>query len=327
MKLHATTLLAALVIALASGQAHAGRGIVIIGGNAEAPRRNIVGDAVNDAAAKAGWQVVTSPLTKQDTQRLLSCPDPSLYTCVPNTLASGGIDRLFVVKVDTGATGTGEPQVTIDATLIGTEPKTLVSNKKHCNHCADDELRAQSAALAVSMINDLAQRSGRTVLDVKTKPSGARILLDGKEIGFSDARFSIPPGSHQITLEKPGHLTKTIDAAIAEGSTKALDETLVPSGTQDVGPVASRSRLPTFLLVGGLVLVGGGVTMFVLDEDPSPTGGRKYVNTGPLGVVVGGAGIVAIGAGAYLWHASKKTSTPTVSFVRGGAVVGWSKSL
>lgn len=328
MKLHATILVASLVAALASGHAYAGRGIVIIGGSAEAPRRNIVGDAVNDAATKAGWQVVASPLSNRDTERLLSCTDPSLYACVPSTLAANGIDRLFVVKVDNATTPAGEPQVMIDATLIGTEPKTLVSNKKHCDHCADDELRAASAALATGMINDLAQRSGRTVLDVKTTPSGARILLDGKEIGYSDARFSIPPGPRQITLEKPGYLTKTIAVTIDEGSTKALDERLVASGSQDDHPVSSRSRLPTILLVGGLVFVGAGVTMVVVDEDPSPTGGRKYVNTGPLGVVVGGAGLVTVGASVYLWRTSKKkTSTPTVSFVPGGAVVGWSKSL
>ncbi|MGN6108702.1 MAG: PEGA domain-containing protein [Kofleriaceae bacterium] len=327
MKLHATSLLAALVVVLASGQAHAGRGIVLIGGNAEAPRRHVVSGAVNDAARKAGWQVVDSPLSKQATQRLLSCPDPSLYACVPNTLVPDGIDHLFVIKVDSGTTEAGAPLVTIDATLIGTEPRMLVSNKKHCDHCADDELRAESSSLATGMINDLAQRSGRTVLDVKTTPSGARILLDGKEIGYSDARFSIPPGPHQITLEKPGHLTKTIDTMIDEGSTKALEETLVTSGTRDVRPAAARSRLPAILLVGGVVLIGGGVAMVALDDDPSLTGGRKYFNGAPLGIAIGSAGIVSLGVGAYLWRTSKKTSTPTMSFVPGGAVVGWSKSL
>ena len=327
MKLYATSVLAALVVALASGPALAGRGIVIVAGTAEAPRRDIVGDAVTDAATTAGWQVVASPLSRPDTQRLLSCPDSSLYPCVPDSLATAGIDRLFVVKVDSRTTEAGAPQVTIDATLIGTEPRHLVANKKHCDHCADDALRAQAAELAVGMLNDLAQRSGRTVLDVKTRPTGARILLDRKEIGFSDARFSIWPGTHLITLEKPGYLTRMIDARIEEGSTTMLDEPLVASAPRDVGPVASRSRLPRVLLAGGIVLLGGGVTMYLVDEDPSPRGGRAYVNTGPLGLAVGAAGIVAVGASAYLWRTPTKSSSPTVSFVPGGATIGWSKRL
>ncbi len=102
--------------------------------------------------------------------------------------------------------------------LIGIGPRALVANQKHCYHCADDELRAETAALAEGLLDDLAQRSGRTVLDIKTVPAGARILFDGKEVGFSDARFSIAPGKHQVTLEKAGHLTKTIDVDVGEGT-------------------------------------------------------------------------------------------------------------
>lgn len=327
-----TSLLVTFLVVLATGRlAHAGSGVVIIGGDVGAPRRDLVGDAVREAATKAGWTLVPS-LSKQATQALLACADPTLYACVPDSLASDGIDRLFVIKAKKATTESGEPQVILDATLIGIDPRTLVSDQQHCDHCADDQLRAETAALAQAMIAELAQRSGRTVLDVKTSPPGARIWLDSKEIGFSDARYSISPGTYQVRLELAGHLTKTIEIHVDEGSTKSLDETLAPSGTSVEDPKqkgARRSRTAALALgIGGLVGVAGGVTMVLVDQDPSPTHGRHYLNSGPWGYAVGGAGLLAVGIDVYLWRdSSEPASTPTVSFVPGGAVLGWSKDL
>jgi hypothetical protein len=321
MKRHLPKLLFAL---LANAHlADAGNGVIVVGGTADGPRRTLVGDAVNASAARAGW-TVAEPLPQQDTERLLTCKDPTLYACMPTTLAHSGVDRLFVVKVDNSTTDNGEPRISLNATVIGLDPRTLVADMKHCEHCADDELRTVMAALADNLISDLAQRSGRTVLDVKTDPAGARIRFDGKDIGYSNARFSIPPGNHQVTLEKPGYLTKTIEVAVPEGTSKPLDETLVSSKAN-----AHRSRMPLALLITGLAGVAGGITLVVLDKDPGPSVGYRYLDSARWGYGLGGAGIVALGLSVYTWRTSKPpASTPTVSIVPGcGAVVGWSKSL
>jgi len=329
MKLLAKQLsLVVLVISMVNaGAAHADKGIIVIGGNADPLRRNAVGDAVKDSATKAGWIVAPSPLTKQESQRLLACNDPTLYPCVPASLATGGIERLFVIKVDAGTTDGGEPQLIIDVTLIGTNPQGLVSEKKHCDHCADDQLKLQSSSLAAGMLQELATRSGRTVLDVKSDPPGARITLDGKMVGLTNARFNIYPGEHQITLEKSGYGSRTRKVTIQDGSTEEVAEQLRSSTQPAVESSTTGSRLPVALFGVGVAAVVGGGVMILVDQDPSPTGNRNYWNTAPWGVAIGVAGLATIGLSYYFWHDAKAHSAPTAALVPGGAVIGWSKSL
>jgi hypothetical protein len=60
-----------------------------------------------------------------------------------------------------------------------------------------------------------------TLLYVRKDPPGAKVLLDGKELGKSDDLFAVPPGVGRIVVELDGYTPGTKDATIrAEGVTR-----------------------------------------------------------------------------------------------------------
>jgi hypothetical protein len=195
-------------------------GSVVVGGGAEDHDRRVVGAAVAVAAREAGWSLPREPVTKHDADRLLDCGDHGTpWACIPASLGGRGIRRIFVFAVDRNLSDSGAPMVVLTARLIVTAPQALVVRQRFCEHCADDRLAEASIELARQLLQDLAVRSGRTILEVESSPPGARITLDGLPIGATNATFNTFPGAHVVVVEKLGYLAATRSVIAEEGKT------------------------------------------------------------------------------------------------------------
>jgi hypothetical protein len=327
----AAALLAAIgVLALGHGvgEAHGEPGIVVVGGSADDHARSTVAAAIESRVKEAGWSLAGSRLTAQEVAGLIACKDAQPVGCVPASLAAAGVRRVVAVTVDPAAGDDGSPEFVLVGRLIVTSPPASSSNKRHCDHCADDRLAQESTVLVEGMLRELASQSGRTVIDIRSDPPGAAIVLDGNRIGVTNATFNTFPGTHVVALEKPGYEAASREVVVEEGMTARVALTLRPSSARTEIRRPRRSRLvPGLVLGGGLAAVAGGVLLYVVDEDPSPTGGKKYWDTAPAGIAVGIGGVALAGVGSFLlWRAGRAdASTPTASVVPGGAVVGWAR--
>ncbi|HEX3759810.1 MAG TPA: PEGA domain-containing protein [Kofleriaceae bacterium] len=301
--------------------ARADDGSVVIGGAAEDRDRSVVGAAVAATARAAGWALSRDPVAALDIDRLLACSDPVRpWACVPASLGSHGIRRIFVFAVDHKLTASGAPMVVLTAKLIVQAPQGLAVRQRFCEHCADDRLTGASTELARQLLQDLAVRSGRTVLDVASTPPGARITLDGQPIGATNATFNTFPGAHVVVIEKPGYRAERRTVIAAEGKTAAVAVVLAPVD-RGGGPERRSRALPVALITGGaLAAIAGGVLL-----DLGGRGGvhdkYRYVGATPAGAALGLAGVAAIAAGIYLgW----RTPAPAgVAFAGRAIVAGW----
>ena len=68
---------------------------------------------------------------------------------------------------------------------------------------ASPDARAQSEATESARPQTGPQRG--TYLFVRTKPDGAKVLIDGKQVGVSDDLFPVDPGVRRIIVELEGH--------------------------------------------------------------------------------------------------------------------------
>jgi hypothetical protein len=71
-------------------------------------------------------------------------------------------------------------------------------------------------------------------LPVNSTPSGARVLLDGNDAGFSPVVLNISAGNHTLTLEKDGYITTARQVRIIAGQVNPLTVSLDP-----VSPLSS----------------------------------------------------------------------------------------
>jgi len=303
--------------------ARADDGSVVVGGGAEDRDRSVVGAAVAATAREAGWALSRDAVAAPDVDRLLACSDPVRpWACVPVALGSHGIRRIFVFAVDRKLTTSGAPMVVLTAKLIVQAPQGLAVRQRFCEHCADDRLIGASTELARQLLQDLAVRSGRTVLDVASTPPGARITLDGQPIGATDATFNTFPGRHVVVVEKAGFRAERRTVIAEEGKTAAVAVELAPAD-RGGGPAPPSRALPAALAGGGALAVIGGGALLELGSRGGAHDKYRYVGATPAGVVLGLAGVAALAAGVYVWWRTPAPAAPGVAIAGHEIVAGW----
>jgi len=297
-------------------------GLVAIGGGASQRDRDVVGSAVATAARSSGWTLPPKPLTKQEVDGLVNCTTPEEpWRCIPLDAEARGIHHALVVTVEPQQSTSGVAMLVLAGTLIATNPAALVVHQRICERCTDDKLAEASSELAVQLLNELAARAGRTLIEVKSVPPGAIVTVDRVPSGATDDVFATFPGTHTVRIEKAGFATETLQVETVEGKTVEVAVTLRPQ--------ASR-LIPLSLIGAGVALVAGG-TLIYFDQQDGVNDKYRHSRATPVGVSVGVVGLAAVATGVYLWRrdstASKpKHSTPTVSVSDGGAVVGWTST-
>jgi hypothetical protein len=314
---------------LAEAETSRANGVVAIGGNAEERDRVAVTAGVTNAARAAGWRL-PAKLSSKESAGLLRCLDPGEpWGCIPGTVNAQGIYRALVVEAQKRQAEDGSPLVVLTAKLVVTRPHALVTKQKFCEHCTDDRLTETSSELAQQLLQELAVRIGRTVLVVKSTPSGARITLDGEPLGGTDATYNTYPGSHVVIVEKAGYLTQTVTIEAEDGKTAEVAVTLRESERSSVPtitePLAKPSRVVPLTLAGvGVVGLGTGGILLYLGQQDGPDDKTLHRRATTLGIVAGVAGIAALATGAIVWWRGSGAGTPTVSAGSGGgATVGW----
>ena len=336
MKMKANRALISSVIALwlagGSSAAAAETGLVLVGGGAGERERATVGTAIESVTRSAGWTLPSAPLAREDSAALLACADSKQpWDCVPAPLRA--IHRLFVVGVES-RTYDGAPMVVLTAKAIAASERIVAVGERFCEPGEEGQLGEAAAELANRLLRELAVRSGRTTVAVKSKPTGAQIILDGERIGATDASFRTYPGVHSVILEKPGFLVEARQLTVEEGELAEVSVELRPSEMGDRLPPGAGGRRgdrpaprapgrpsrlrPALVIGGGAALLVTGVVLIALDEIALD----EDVHLGGVGCAIAGAAIAA--GGAYWWmRRTKARSAPAVAATPAGGSVGW----
>lgn len=298
-------------------------GLLLVTGGAAERQREIVGQAITAAVRDAGWSLPPKPLTKSQSDGMLACFDSKQpASCIPASLR---IARVFVVTVEDRQADNGVPMVFLVGKAILIDPPATAIRQQHCERCASNDLTAASAELAKIVLRDLALSAGTTIVELRSEPEGAEIVLDGRRIGATNAKFNTYPGKHVVRFEKPGYLAETRELTAEEDKSVSVAVTLRPSGAgkPPVRPPPPSKLVPGALLgAAGVLLVTGGVGIYYGTKGDSDDRYR-YPRAMPIGIGAAVLGIGAAGAGAYLLWKGSRSSAPTVGVASGGAVLGW----
>lgn len=233
-----------------------------------------------------------------------------------------------MVSVDMKQAASGAPLVVITGRMIVTEPPEFAFVQRFCEHCADDKLAQAGAELARQLIDDLATRTGRTVVHVTSEPTAADIILDGTKLGATEATYSTSPGKHTAMLQKAGYVAQVKEFTVEQGKTADISFTLVRSEAATAAPIAPTKGSSRSYLLPGIALGAGATFAFVggvlLYQGLHDSEQYEYPRATAVGVSMELVGLGAIGAGLYLLWRGDGSSAPSASLAPGSAVVGWS---
>jgi hypothetical protein len=338
---------AGLATLLSASMAMADETALIVSGSAAPHAREVASTAVLAGAAEVpGNKIVPSAFSARDVASLTKCmAEGQPWGCMNPVLRGKGIQQLAFVSIDNQTGSDGSPMIVITAQIVAGDLVAPVGDKRYCDHCTDDVLGKFTSELTRDVLREVATRSGRTVVSIKSVPRGARITFDQKLVGATDTSFNTYPGTHSLSLELDGYQVVNRSVDTAEGKTAEVNVALAKNTRasdhdrdRDRGTVGSGDRLGRlpgyvpwlFIGAGGAAVVTGTVLVLVDSKpstDPTSEHSKYYYSTKGPGIVTGIAGVLSAGAGLYILHRQHVArSTITASPLPGGAAVQWTRS-
>ncbi len=319
---------------LGTAHAEAEKMALLVSGTATAHERELAGSTFEAIARSAGLAVARPSFTAREASTVNACVTAAqAWSCVAPAVRGKGLDHVAIISLAPDTGPDSSPMVIITEQILVARLDAAVVLQRFCIRCTDDVLATTTSELTRSVLQEIAVRSGRTVVSITTTPRGARILFDGQSQGATDRSFNTFPGVHTVVVELDGYRqeTRTVQAKLDKTTELSLvlrriDAPAVDLNNNTRTTPAHTSLAPKIAIgVGALAIVAGGVVL-ALNQGPvvAPIGDeqpRHYRDTiAPgIGLMIGGA---VVGLGGYLWW--RQTKAPAVSVVPlpGGATVG-----
>ncbi len=198
---------------------------------------------------------------------------------------------------------------------------SVVELERSCELCGRDELLDATGDLCATALRKLQSHAAvTTAILVDSVPAGARVILDGRDVGSTPTQIEVSPGPHTVELSAAGYDPFSQAVEIDRGTTQSLRLRLSSSLQTDPAP-AEEPPVPTRrrgTVVAGAALLGGGflsaatgVTLIVLHgreirsdcsgDNMDPSGNCHFLHDTRTGGILGlSAGAAALVGGAVL---------------------------
>jgi len=311
-----TTAAFGLVLTTHAAAAGVEIGTVVVGGTGRSTQRALATGAVTAVVRDAGWSLAEKPFSKQEASEVIGCAtNEAPSACLPRAVSLFNINRLIIISVDDDKDDHNQPMIVLTGRVVIPDGDIVIRGDRTCTRCGDDKITQLAAELTRDLLHQLQVRLGKTVLSIKSTPSGAAILLDGDKVGVTDSTYPTYPGKHTVAIQLDGYKLDSRDVNAIENQTTEIDAklestkppTTLPTRsaptTSDDEPGGLRPRLPWILGAVGVVATGAGVAL-VLANEPEVVDNRVSARARPTlvhGLITLGVGAVAFGASGYFF--------------------------
>lgn len=173
---------------------------------------------------------------------------------------------------------------------LGDVPSALRAYREYLRLAptADDRATVEKS---IQTLQQRLREKGVQQVSVLSDPGGARVFLDGAEIGSTPTTFETRPGHHVIVLKAPGRPDTTKEVVLPEDRALDVDVTLPPLTGSAPVPTASASA-------SGSAAIGPVATASATVESKAPPAGIAAVQPWTWGAF--GVGLIGFGAAVGL---------------------------
>ncbi len=236
----------------------------------------------------AAWLALASfALIAPSTASAAGPPSSTALAIEKGTLGAEALhDGRWEDAVDAFTAALPHAEASGDAALLAKIQRGLGKAHDTLEHHAD-ALRHYRAYLALNIDEPLKRREVelrvadlervlRAGLVVRVEAPGARITVDGEVVTSADGSVDVTPGRHVVRVTAPGHQDHEEAVQVDGGATVTLVVRMrrLGAGSGCLSPMDPKSpavesgpgATPYVLLTVGLVVVGGGVTSFLLGD-------------------------------------------------------------
>jgi PEGA domain len=340
MRTIAAVALAFWILGTAPANAQTEKMALLVSGTATPHERELAGDAFEVIARNAGLAIAKAGFNTREASAINACVTaPQAWSCVSPTVRGKSLDHVAIISLATDTGPDSSPMLVITAQVLVARLDAAVVSQRFCVRCTDDVLKMTTTELTRSVLQEIAVRSGRTVVIINSTPRGARILFDGQSMGATDRSFNTFPGVHTVVLDLDGYRqeARTVQATLDKTSElslvmRPLEAPPNQGARDDRGTKPAHNTLAPKLVIGAgaLAIVAGGIAL-ALNQSPvvAPIGSeqpQRYRDTLGIGVGLMAGGAAACLGGYLWWRHVRPPVAPSVVPLPGGATVGIARS-
>ena len=158
---------------------------------------------------------------------------------------------------------------------------------------AEDRVAVEDTLQALEILARRASETARVELVVTTTPGGARVFVDGRELGVSPIKANLAAGRHFVATEKQGYERVSAELVLEIGPPRTHTFELEPTAdvehrvaVGDSSGLARRDWAWITLGVSGAIVAGGAIAgiqamkkedrLDEIDRDPTQTDRGEY---------------------------------------------------
>ena len=221
-------LLAALLAASPwTPAASADTGTALVSGSAAGQQLRVIRIAVEKELRKAGWSLQT--LGSAENAALAACFSGARpWPCLDTVQAARRLQRVLAIQIEPDPEPGTQPQLRLTGRLTATEGQRLSIDTRYCGPCSDSQLADAASQLARRLLTIAAIRKETTIIEVRTRPPGATILLDGRMVEATDHAIATSPGNHSVHLQLSGYRAELRTVQAQEGKRVLVDVSFRP---------------------------------------------------------------------------------------------------
>ncbi len=198
--------------------------------------------------------VTRSGLTTEPLPSTVQCDDPGCYQQAAKT---AGVDLLVAGTVEQ----TGPDFAVHVYAVSGETGEVLAQVDGGCEICGIGELSDVVGSLAARLRPTLDNATQPTTLTIESDPAEAEVWIDGVQVGTTPLQIRVAPGKHEVNVVKRGRRTEHVEVSLRPGINQSFSFRL-----------ARSSRFPRWVpwagIGGGVVALGAGIGLLVVDENP-----------------------------------------------------------
>lgn len=121
---------------------------------------------------------------------------------------------------------------------------------------------------SIATLKLLAKKEARVQLQITSEPDGARLFLNGREVGMTPFKQAMPKGTHFISLEAEGFSRASAEIELTGEPVSRHLKLVAIAPVKEAPPARSDGLAWGLVAVGGAMLVGGGAMGYMaLDKD------------------------------------------------------------
>jgi hypothetical protein len=196
-----------------------------------------------------------------DDEELAKAQSCENQACRQRSLAPHGVTYWLTIEID-GRDRMYSVQTTLWSALAD---QPVAETKERCVVCGRVELAELVAAQALTMrrfVSETADDPAAFVVDAR--PRGARVEIDGREVGKGHVRAMVAPGEHRIRVSARGYVPQELTLSVTHGVTRAVEVSLL----HPEGPGRWHRPLAIGAVAAAAASIGVGAGLLAADGRP-----------------------------------------------------------